>query len=738
MAVGNEQGLIAHDPVTGLPVVDEEEEQQFAEATGTQVPASPAPPDFYAGDPLDTHPDDQPTPEPSAPPPGVVPGGLPDEQMVPQQTPLQTAPGTDPASAVRAGLPGHVPTQEQIDAYRRREQYAAEDQRSADRAKVVGATMQNIFHGLPGAGDIFGGAYGVYDKAITDNYRAQMELVEANAKAGAEFDVEHGRQVEEQRAFADEVRKRGEQVRDMMMSKMGEVARIGQAIENFEFDPQRVWKNTGAFTASLVGIGAAFHGILAARQGRSGADNPVLRQINQTIQRDIQSQRMESEKLFKQKAGLRADITTLGMIQQRDEASLKAEQYFRLAAYNAKLKQIASGLIAPEAKAKAFGIIEQNAHNMAQLMKGMVDSGSTWMRGYLSLLNKKGRGGGAGGATPATQLPRHQQVANPDPFDSIAPNPETGDFNWNASRSPTERKSYLERSQARKNMIDGLNQFAADVGEFRSNSALDRTRFAERAKVRARQLHGRLINLARLKTNSGAALSKFEMDLIKDEFALQINGWLTGAPGLNKRLGNAIETLKKEHWIDTKAHVHVTMPRGPKGKGDTDWERFNNNVRFVAPKEVGGVDDSSSRGQRTGTQHKIVKRAQKEGVYPVLVALGQEALTQGTQSSAATSPNEARKLYDAVRRAPGATAEQKQNAQNAWEAIGVMAALRDTRFRLKAERKKIRIGPSASDAQQRDVQRNIAALDSRIKQLEQRAAQLRKQGLDFITEGMTK
>lgn len=190
-------------------------------------------------------------------------------------------------------------------------------------------------------------------QALQQASQAQINAVQAQGDIAARKAAQEGLNKQELAAIQGKNISAEREAREAQKQKELEAQKaLDQSAKdmlNFEFDQNRVWKRATTGQSIAAGIGIAL-GALA--QGFGAKSNAALDAIDKQVQRDIEQQRMEYEKI---KDKTRAQESAYGRLRQMGLDDSQARQQLQ----NATLEQIKMKLEA--GLAKQFGAEEAKA-----------------------------------------------------------------------------------------------------------------------------------------------------------------------------------------------------------------------------------------------------------------------------------------------------------------------------------------------------------------------------------------
>jgi hypothetical protein len=223
------------------------------------------------------------------------------------------------------------------------------------------------------------------DKASQERYKEAFDLNQEAIEQREDFDTKKaqqealskqelaalsGNQIQEQQDLR-EAEKRAQ------LAAQKEMDKTAQEALNYEFDQNRVWKRMGTAGSITAGIGIAL-GALA--QGFGAKSNAAIDVMDKNIQRDIEQQRMEYEKI---KDKSRAQESAYGRLRQMGLDDRQAQESIHKAAMEKTRLGIEAGLLKKlgpeEAKVKSFEATSKAEENYANKMetKFSKNTGST-------------------------------------------------------------------------------------------------------------------------------------------------------------------------------------------------------------------------------------------------------------------------------------------------------------------------------------------------------------------------
>lgn len=134
-------------------------------------------------------------------------------------------------------------------------------------------------------------------------------------------------------------------------------------MKDFEFDPTGGWKDKGNFNKALAGVSIFLGGIGAAYLGQP---NQAYQILNDSINRDIDAQRAEFEKLGAAATGKLNTFAKMSEIFDREEHAMEASRIAMMDSFARKLEVISAKSGSQQAIAQATDLIGQITQDSAQ------------------------------------------------------------------------------------------------------------------------------------------------------------------------------------------------------------------------------------------------------------------------------------------------------------------------------------------------------------------------------------
>ena len=194
-------------------------------------------------------------------------------------------------------------------------------------------------------------------QALQQASQAQIKAVQAQGDIAARKAAQEGLNKEELAAIQGQNISAEREAREAQKQKEIDAQKAldqsAQDMLGFEFDQDRVWKRATTGQSIAAGIGIAL-GALA--QGFGAKSNAALDAIDKQVQRDIEQQRMEYEKI---KDKTRAQESAYGRLRQMGLDDTQARQQLQNATLEQMKMKLEAGL------AKQFGAEEAKARTDA-------------------------------------------------------------------------------------------------------------------------------------------------------------------------------------------------------------------------------------------------------------------------------------------------------------------------------------------------------------------------------------
>jgi hypothetical protein len=223
------------------------------------------------------------------------------------------------------------------------------------------------------------------DKASQQRYQGALDTQQEAIGKRAELDTERAKQEalskEELAALTGkqsiEQQALREQQKQIEAKANEDLKRSADEALKYEFDQNRVWKRMGTAGSITAGIGIAL-GALA--QGFGAKSNAAIDVMDKNIQRDIEQQRMEYEKI---KDKTRAQESAYGRLRQMGMDDRQAQESIHKAAMEKTRLGIEAGLLKTlgpeEAQAKSLEATAKAEESFAKAMESKFNktSGST-------------------------------------------------------------------------------------------------------------------------------------------------------------------------------------------------------------------------------------------------------------------------------------------------------------------------------------------------------------------------
>jgi hypothetical protein len=214
------------------------------------------------------------------------------------------------------------------------------------------------------------GALDTQQEAIANREQVDTKRANQEALSKEELAALTGKQTDEQQALR-------EQQKQIEAKANEDLKRSADEALKYEFDQNRVWKRMGTAGSITAGIGIAL-GALA--QGFGAKSNAAIDVMDKQIQRDIEQQRMEYEKI---KDKTRAQESAYGRLRQMGMDDRQAQESIHKAAMEKTRLGIEAGLLKTlgpeEAQAKSLEATAKAEENFAKAMESKFNktSGST-------------------------------------------------------------------------------------------------------------------------------------------------------------------------------------------------------------------------------------------------------------------------------------------------------------------------------------------------------------------------
>lgn len=294
--------------------------------------------------------------------------------------------------------------------------------------------------------------------AAGDEQKALMDLSGVEAKKAGQLSLSKEEQaaIQGQQIIAEKQAREEQRAKELDAQKQLDAS--AQDMLKYEFDQDRVWKRMGTAGSIAAGVGIAL-GALA--QGFGAKSNAAIDAIDKQIQRDIEQQRMEYEKIkdkTKAQESAYGRLRQLGMDDsqaraQLNKASLDQIQT-KLESGLAKLGVEEAPLIAAQSTAAARTKLEDS-------LKG------TNTKGF-SKNTAEQKGMKIGGGAPLSQKERVELVQATDKDQIVAPyrNAKMGLAKFKGSLDPKTGRANPVALAEFVSGVTGLNQGSYDPKVF--------------------------------------------------------------------------------------------------------------------------------------------------------------------------------------------------------------------------------------------------------------------------------
>lgn len=371
--------------------------------------------------PLEPMPTQSIPPQPvTVPQPVIAPQSIqPETLSVPKEEPVRTPVG-----------PMMIPTFEKTTTTSNQNQTTGVDPKSAAAIRDAAAAEQ---------------------KATMDLAQVDAKKMEQTALSKEEQAAIQGKQLDAEKLARDEQRAKEVEAQKQLDNS-------AQDMLKYEFDQNRVWKRATTGGSIAAGIGIAL-GALA--QGFGAKSNAALDAIDKQINRDIEQQRMEYEKI---KDKTKAQESAYGRLRQLgfDDAQTRAQlNKASLDQIQTKLEVGLAKLGVEEAPLKAAQATAAARTKLEESLKG------TQTKGY-SKNTVEQKGMKVGGGTPLSQKERVDLVQAADKDQTVAPyrNAKMGLAKFKGSLDPKTGRANPVALTEFVSGVTGLNQGSYDPKVF--------------------------------------------------------------------------------------------------------------------------------------------------------------------------------------------------------------------------------------------------------------------------------
>jgi hypothetical protein len=280
-----------------------------------------------------------------APPPGTA-------QMTPEVTEAARQMGVDPQALLNQMQSQQMADREIAETPQVQDSvHGPQDFVAPPQAQQPTQAMQPGVSAGPSQ-DISGGIGASFNREQAAN-KAAAEAGALKAQEQAAFLEKSNEELAKSQAKMEQMGMEMEQKGNEQITKLQEVQ---QKMQDFKF--QDFWENKSTGQKVLAGIAIALGGIGAAYQG-PGAKNGALEIINQAIDRDLNQQKLNLDKLGKEAEGTKGILAAMN---QQFDNRVQAESAARailLQRTQNELARIATKYESPELQAKAQVLNEQ-------------------------------------------------------------------------------------------------------------------------------------------------------------------------------------------------------------------------------------------------------------------------------------------------------------------------------------------------------------------------------------------